>query len=279
MKNDMQIDYWNGEAGQKWVDQSRHLDLMLRPFADKLLEAVAIQQGERILDIGCGAGALTLHASELAGGDAGAVGVDVSEPLLELARKRAIETGSSALFQHADAAAFVSDTLFDLVISRFGVMFFEDPVAALSNIRKQVRPGGRMAFMCWQALSQNNWAYVPLQVALPLLDESPAPLDPTAPGPFAFADQDRVASILTEAGWQDVSVDAFTPQIILPGADVESSANFMLNFGPLSRLIAAQDLDIDKVRTLLLERLATNAQANGQVAMESACWLVSAKTL
>ncbi len=276
MNNDAMIEYWNGEAGKKWVDQSQRLDTMLAPFADKVLDAAAIQTGERALDIGCGAGILTLGATEQAGGASGSLGVDVSEPLLALARKRAADAGSSARFEHADASTFEVSDKFDLVISRFGVMFFEDPSAAFANIRSQVRPGGRLAFMCWQALPLNDWAFAPLQAALPLLKETPPMPDPTAPGPFAFADQDRLARLLSDAGWQDITIDPFETQMALPGDDVGSSADFMLQLGPLSRLIAEQELDPAPLREAVINRLNENIQSDGRVAMRATCWLVRA---
>lgn len=275
MNNDAQIDYWNGPAGQKWVDQSNRLDAMLAPFADAALEAASIKQGERALDIGCGAGALTLRAADVAG-SAASLGVDVSEPLLKLAKRRAADAGSSARFEQADASAFTTDQAFDLMISRFGVMFFEDPAAAFANIRQQICADGRMAFMCWQKLSLNDWAFAPLQAALPLLKEAPPQPDPHAPGPFAFADKDRLADILTSAGWKNVAIEPFETPVTLPGDDVEASAAFMLKLGPLSRLIAAQDLDPGPIEDALKSRLTREMGADGQVTMKSACWRVTA---
>ncbi len=275
MNNDAQIEYWNGPAGQKWVDQSNQLDAMLSAFANKVLETAALKPGERVLDVGCGAGALTLGAAAAAGS---AVGVDVSEPLLKLAKNRAQQTGAAATFVRADASTYETDQAFDRLISRFGVMFFENPAKAFSNIRMLMQPGGRMTFICWQALQLNDWALAPLQAALPLLREPPPQPDPHAPGPFAFAEKDRVNSFLTDAGWNDVEIDAFTPQIILPGDDIAASANFMMQLGPLSRLIAAQGLDAAPIEEALRERLAANADGAGRVSMKSSCWVVSAKT-
>ncbi len=277
MNNDAMIEYWNGAAGQKWVDQSDRLDAMLAQYADGVLDAAAIQPGERALDVGCGAGALTLGATARAGGTAGSLGVDVSAPLLALARKRAADAGSPATFEQADASTYASDDPLDLIISRFGVMFFDEPDAAFANIRAQVRSGGRLAFMCWQALTLNDWAFAPFQAALPLLKEAPPTPDPTAPGPFAFADKDRVASILTKAGWQNVSIEPFETDIQLPGETVETSAQFMLQLGPLSRLIAEQNLDAQTILDAVMDRLAGHTQSDGRVTMKSACWLVQAE--
>lgn len=276
MNNDAMIEYWNGAAGQKWVDQSDRLDAMLGQFADGVLDAAAIQTGERALDIGCGAGVLTLGATAQSGGSIGSLGVDVSTPLLALARKRAAEAESPATFEHGDASVYTANDKLDLMISRFGVMFFDDPAAAFANIRAQIRTGGRMAFMCWQALPLNDWAFAPFQAALPLLREAPPSPDPTAPGPFAFADKDRVAGILTEAGWQNSSIEPFETEITLPGDDVETSARFMLQLGPLSRLIAEQDLDPQTILGAVIDKLSEHAETDGRIKMKSACWLVQA---
>lgn len=276
MNNDAMIEYWNGAAGQKWVDQSDRLDAMLGQFADGVLDAAAIQTGERALDIGCGAGVLTLGATAQSGGSVGSLGVDVSTPLLALARKRAAEAESPAMFEHGDASVYTADDKLNLMISRFGVMFFDDPAAAFANIRAQIRTGGRMAFMCWQALPLNDWAFAPFQAALPLLREAPPSPDPTAPGPFAFADKDRVAGILTEAGWQNSSIEPFETEITLPGDDVETSARFMLQLGPLSRLIAEQDLDPQTILGAVIDKLSEHAETDGRIKMKSTCWLVQA---
>lgn len=274
MNNDAQVEYWNGPAGQKWVDQSNRLDEMLAPFASKVLDMAAIKKGDGVLDVGCGAGAMTLKASEAAGT---AVGVDVSEPLLNLARARARQTGSAAKFVRADASSYETDQPYDVLISRFGVMFFEDPAKAFSNIRDQMHREGRMTFICWQAVQSNDWAFAPLQAALPLLKEAPPQPDPHAPGPFAFADRDRVAGILTDAGWNEIRIEPFTPKVTLPGDDIASSANFMLQLGPLSRLIASQGLEAAPIEEALQQRLAANADEAGRISMNSACWVVSAK--
>ncbi|MBU2607192.1 MAG: class I SAM-dependent methyltransferase [Alphaproteobacteria bacterium] len=276
MNNADQVEYWNGPAGQKWVDQSDRLDAMLAPFADTVIAAAALKPGEAVMDIGCGAGALTLRAAAVVGAGQGALGVDVSAPLIALARARAAEADLPARFELADASAFTAPDPADIVISRFGVMFFDDPAAAFANIRHAVKPGGRLAFACWQALSLNDWALAPLQAAMPFLKEAPAPADPTAPGPFAFQDKDRVAGILSDAGWANVVIEPVEQAIILPGDDTESTAKFMMQLGPLSRLLAAQGIDEAQVEAALIALMQAHKSPEGRIAMKSACWQVSA---
>jgi len=275
MNNADQIEYWNGPAGQKWVDQSNRLDAMLAPFADKIIAAADLKSGESVMDIGCGAGALTLRAAAKVGAAHGALGVDVSAPLIALARARAAEAKAPARFELADASAFTAPDSVDIVISRFGVMFFEDPAAAFANIRQSVKPGGRLAFACWQALSLNDWALAPLKAAMPFFKEAPAPADPTAPGPFAFQDKDRVVGILSDAGWKNVTIEPAEQAIVLPGDDVETTARFMMQLGPLSRLLAAQGIDEVPVEAALIALMQDHTTPEGRIAMKSACWQVS----
>ncbi len=277
MSNEDQVKYWNGEAGRKWVTEADRLDAMLAPYAEIVLETAALAGGEQVVDVGCGAGVLTLAATAAVDEGPGALGIDISEPLLALARHRAEQAGSAARFAHGDASVFTPDVQADVVLSRFGVMFFDDPVAAFANILGWLRPGGRMVFACWQALALNEWALAPLQSALPLL---PSPLpqpDPDAPGPFAFHDRDRLAAILAQAGGCDVAIDPFTLAMPLPGGSVEESAAFMMRLGPLSRLLAEQSIDEAPVLAALVDRLGQHAGPDGRIAMNAAVWIASAR--
>ena len=204
MSNAQQKEYWNGEAGNNWALGAETLDSMLHPFLALVLEASGITSGDRVLDVGCGSGALSLAAI-----DAGArhvTGVDISAPMLSVAHSRAQSQPAPPEFLETDASTWTAETPFDRVISRFGVMFFDDPVAAFSNLHRQTEPQGTLAFSCWQAAPLNEWAMAPMKAVLPLLSEPPTPPEPGAPGPFAFADPDRTRSILADAGWTKVSV-------------------------------------------------------------------------
>ena len=222
-----------------------------------------------------GESSLTLRAAAVVGAGQGALGVDVSAPLIALARARAAEADLPARFELADASAFTAPDPADIVISRFGVMFFDDPAAAFANIRQSVKPGGRLAFACWQALSLNDWALAPLQAAMPYFKEAPAPADPTAPGPFAFQDKDRVAGILSDAGWKNVAIEPAGQAIVLPGDDTESTAKFMMQLGPLARVLGAQGIDPAPVEAALISLMQDHTTPEGRIAMKSACWLVS----
>ncbi|WP_291196367.1 class I SAM-dependent methyltransferase [Hyphomonas sp.] len=273
MDNTAQIDYWNGAAGQKWVRDADRLDKMLRAYLDAVMDAAKPKAGEVVTDIGCGGGALSLA---VAGKGAIATGVDVSEPLIEVARRRAAVSAPGTRFVVADASEWTPEAAADLIVSRFGVMFFADPVRAFANIRKGAAPGGRLAFVCWRPLAENEWALAPIIAAMPFLREAPKPPEPGAPGPFAFGQREHIDRILTEAGWKDVRISPWDGQIELPGATAPETAEFMLEIGPLSRTISEQGLDPEKIKAALVARVAGLADAEGRTRLKAAIWIVEA---
>ena len=273
MSNTDQIDFWNGKAGERWVSHAMQLDEMLSGFAARLLNDAGLQAGECVLDIGCGGGTLTLGA---AARGCEATGVDVSAPLLSLARGRANDADSSAQFVEADASVWTTETQFDAMISRFGVMFFDDPVAAFTNIRSNMKSGGRMTFACWQPLATNAWALAPLMAAMPYFKEPPQQGDPTAPGPFAFGDKDRLTGILGDAGWTGIEINSWRGDLTLPGETISEAAAFMMELGPLTRLLEEQAIDASIVETALASQLAETAGEDGRAKLEGAVWYVQA---
>jgi len=273
MSNTDQIEYWNGEAGQKWVEHSERLDGMLEQFADGVIQRAKLQTGEQVIDIGCGAGALTLKAAAITGS---AHGVDVSEPMLALAAKRASDAGLSATFTTSDASTFTSETKYDAMLSRFGVMFFADPAAAFANIRSNMKPGGRLVFACWDQPSLNQWAMAPLQAAMPFLKEAPPQPDPHAPGPFAFADADRLAGILGDAGWTQIDQEQMISDMKMPGDTPVQSAGFMMKLGPAARLLSEQGIDLEPVMESLTKSFEAHTGPDGRVRLTSAVRYVSA---
>jgi len=270
MDNTSQIEYWNGAAGRKWVQDAERLDAMLRPFADAVMAAAQPRAGEHAVDIGCGAGALSLMA---AAAGAAVTGVDVSQPLIALAQARA---KGAARFTVADASDWQPETKADLVLSRFGVMFFSDPGAAFANIRQGVKAGGRMAFACWRPLAENDWALIPLAAAMPLMKQPPVPPPPGAPGPFAFGDRQRISEVLAAGGWSAVRITPWDGLIELPGRSVEETAGFMLEIGPLSRVIAEQEIDPLQVKDAIIEKVGSLKTEDAGVRLRAAAWIVEA---
>lgn len=272
MNNHAQSDYWNGDAGQRWVNFSSRLDSMLSPFAKLILAKANISEIEEVVDIGCGAGALSLMASKLG---RSVLGVDISKPLIDLAWERS-DMLPSVEFALADAGDVELDKKRDVAISRFGVMFFSDPVAAFTNIRKQLKPKGRMVFACWQSPAKNAWAKAPLEAAMPFFKEVPTPPEPNMPGPFGLENSQYLTDVLMDAGWSSVSLTDWTGDIRLPGKDAQEAAAFMMEMGPLSKIMKEQALDFEAVQTALVERLKRNANADGSIDMQGSVWIVSA---
>ncbi|MFN3607836.1 MAG: class I SAM-dependent methyltransferase [Hyphomonas sp.] len=276
MDNTSQIEYWNGPAGQKWVGDADRMDVMLAPFVDAIIASVMPSPGQSVIDIGCGAGALSLNLASSAV-NVTVTGVDVSTALIELARQRSVAVGAGIEFVVADAAIWKSAEPADLVISRFGVMFFADPVPAFSNIRASVKPKGKLRFACWRPLPENPWALVPLQAAMHLLKIPPAPPPPGTPGPFAFGDSDYVRRVLMESGWSNISVTPWDGELALPGVSADESADFMLEMGPLSRAIAEQGIDPAAVKSAVVEKLKSLTGEDGRTRLKAAAWIIEAE--
>lgn len=265
--------YWD-RAGKVWVEQQGLLDRMYRPFAEAVVEAADLRAGEAVLDVGCGAGATTFAAAWRVGPQGRAVGVDISPALLALARRRAGEDGLEGVaFLQADAQAHAFAAEFDAIVSRFGVMFFPDPVAAFANLRTALKPGGRLVFACWRGPEDNAISTVPLEAAAPFLPTVPQ-FEKDAPGRFGFADPDRVRTILGESGWRDVAIaplDDPTP------VSADELLTMSLRVGPLNPILAGQDDAVrEKVRAAVTAALAPYMK-NGVAEMNSACWLVTAR--
>ena len=270
MSNEEQIEYWNDKAGLKWTQQQDAMDQMMAPATSLLIDAAAIASRERVLDIGCGTGETTLIAVE-AGADV--TGVDVSEPMLNLARSRVDGRAEMLL---TDASEYHADEGFDLILSRFGVMFFEDPVAAFSIIRTNLKPGGRMVFACWQSPKVNQWVMVPMQAIKPFLPETPE-ADPHAPGPFAFADAERVKDILTQAGFGDVSITPHSIDLCMSHSDgTEGAIDFASQVGPAARALAEVDDDVKPLMLKALEKAFAPHDDNGRVTLSGGIWIVRA---
>lgn len=261
-QNGLQKEYWNGPAGERWARYQEKVDASMASIAEVLLAAIAPRPTDRVLDIGCGAGALT----RLLGAKAkSALGIDVSRPMLEVARRLGGE------YLEADASSHAFEPVFDCVVSRFGVMFFSAPVAAFANIRRAFAPEARMTFVCWRTPEENAWATLPLRSAGDLLPP-PTATDLLAPGPFAFADRTRIASILSSAGYRDVSIEPHDTKMQL-GATVEEAAEFAMSMGPLARALADSTED---VRAKVEDRVRS-ALAESGTSLPGAIWLVRAR--
>jgi ubiquinone/menaquinone biosynthesis C-methylase UbiE len=271
--NAQQIEFWNGPGGQRWAELNDQTERMLSYITAALMPFAAAKPGEHVLDIGCGCGTTSAAHAKSVGSSGTVVGVDISKPMLAIARQNSASANTT--FIEADASSHAFKPEFDLVFSRFGVMFFADPGAAFANIRKALKPGGRLAFVCWRAAQENAWAARPLAAAFDLLPPQ-EPVDPLAPGPFAFADKTRLASILSGAGFKDVKADTLDT-VAGMGATVDDAARASLNIGPLSRAAGGlDDATKAKIHARVREALAGFKTPAG-ITPPAACWLASAK--
>lgn len=271
-----QREYWSGEVGDRWADYAERIDVMLAPLTAAALDLGGFKSGERVLDIGCGAGATTLEIARRVGPKGSAVGADLSPQLLAVARRRASAASLAVDFREADAGSADLGEPFDAAFSRFGVMFFEAPVQAFAHMRASMRGGGRLAFVCWRPLAENTWATTPIEAIRPVLRTPIAPPDPDAPGPFAFADDAKVARVLREAGWRDIEMSRWDGALLIGGGGpVADTADFLLRIGPCARAIGDQQLDAAEARQRLMDRLAP-LHGDAGVALPAACWLVEA---
>ena len=235
--NAEQVAYWNGAAARRWLDLDAKQDVVFAPITEALFARARLAQGERVLDVGCGGGGMTIDIASRVGPTGRAVGLDVSRPMLAAARQRA-SPGSPIEFILADAATHVfAPASFDALLSRFGVMFFADPVGAFANLRGALRRGGRAVFACWRAAKLNTWQMTPLRAALRCVPRLPE-LGPEDPGPFSFADDARVRRVLDRAGFAKIELAAIDLEIdIAAGQGFESAVATAQSIGAASRAI------------------------------------------
>ena len=267
---------WDNETGHVWVKNQERIDAFLAPFAARALEAAKAAPGMRVLDVGCGAGTTTLALARSVGASGRVVGLDVSGPMLALARERARAAGAAQieLIQGDAQQHDFGAERFDLLFSRFGVMFFADPLAAFRNLARALVPGARLTFVCWQAPASNPWVALPLAAIAPVVAPLP-PLPPDAPGPFAFAERARVKGLLEGAGFDDVSAQSLEIEVEL-GSDLAAAVEFALEIGPASRAVnlaggSARSDATPRLRELLARHLGPRG-----VTLGSAAWLFSA---
>jgi SAM-dependent methyltransferase len=276
--NAEQIRFWNEVNAAKWIRFQRAIDEQIGSLGRIAMDKAEVRVGERVLDVGCGCGDTTLELARRVAPSGFVVGLDVSAPMLGEAERRARERGvSNASFRNSDAQTHAfSDAEFDVAYSRFGVMFFADPVRAFANLREALHPGGRLAFVCWQALDRNPWMAVPMAAAAREIP-FPPPSDPHAPGPFAFSDPQRVRRILTDAGFANVVVEGHDEILSIGGrGGVDAAAEFLVQMGPTgSALRQAGPSAESRVQAAVREALAPFSGPGG-VEMTSATWIILA---
>jgi SAM-dependent methyltransferase len=265
---------WNGSAGRAWVHNQRLLDQLFAPFEALLAGDGVLGTATRVLDVGCGTGATTLAIARRLGAQGACAGIDLSEPMIAVARNRAVQERTNVRFLAADAQAHAFERAdFDLIVSRFGVMFFEDPVRAFANLRRATRADARLSFIAWRSATENPFMTTAERVAAPLLPNLPV-RPPGGPGQFAFADPDRVRAVLAESGWSDIDVQAIDVACAMPENGL---VPYLTWLGPVGQLL--QDAD-ERTRARIIDPLRAAFAPyvhGGEVRFDAACWHVSAR--
>ncbi|WP_394829659.1 class I SAM-dependent methyltransferase [Pendulispora albinea] len=277
--NPKPLDDWNGARGARWATHHEWLDRSFAAFGAAALNAACLHPGEHVLDVGCGAGATTLELVRHVQPHGRVLGVDISEALLQRARERARAqptTQATLDFELADASrhAFAPGS-FDVLFSRFGVMFFADPPRAFTHLHAALARGGRATFVCWRSPAENPWFHLPLRALQGVLPPGP-PADPLAPGPFAFADRHRIESILRQSGFSDIAITPFDAPLYV-AADADESFDQTLRIGPFATMLEGHPEDVrQRGRAAIRAALAEHADAHG-VSLAGATWIVRAR--
>jgi SAM-dependent methyltransferase len=275
-QNADQIAYWNGPAGQRWADRQQAQDILLGPVADILVDRAKLKPGERVIDVGCGSGATTIAFAQKVGPSGHALGIDLSAPMLARARASAPE-GLPVDFVLADATVYPFDPAsFDLLASRFGVMFFAEPVLSFANMRRALRPSGRLAFACWREPRENPWMMAPLQAVYQHAPKLP-PQGPEDPGPFAFASEERVHRILGAAGFTGIAMEACPLSLdIAIGSGLDAAVQGALEIGPAHRALEGQPPEVVAAATQSIREALAPFVRGQTVPLPGSIWIVTA---
>lgn len=268
--NQAQIEHWNGPEGQRWVELQDRYDRQLEPFADVLLDAAALGKRDQVLDLGCGCGDTTRRSARQS---ARAVGVDISGPMLERARATAVAEGITNIeFLQADVETYSFDASFDVALSRFGVMFFDDPRAAFANVASALRPGGSLTFVCWQELARNDWLLLPGLAAAQYL---PLPQQGGGPGPFSLADRDELNTLLQSTGFTEIDIASYEVSMLLGGGGtIDETLSFLLHSSMARAMFDGASPADAKLATAAARKVLEEHHEEGGVRLGAASWVV-----
>jgi SAM-dependent methyltransferase len=276
-RNADQIAYWNGPSGQRWSDRQPSQDILLKPASDLLLDRAAAKAGEWVIDIGCGCGATTIAFAQQVGPAGHVLGIDISAPMLARAHELA-KAGAGIEFALADATVYPFEPArFDLLVSRFGVMFFAEPALSFSHLRRALQPSGRLCFVCWREPRFNPWLMLPLQAAYQHVPKLP-PSAPEDPGPFAFASEARVTEILSRAGFAAINLEPcdFLLDVAI-GAGLDAAVQSALAMGPASRALEGQPAELRSAATTAIREALAPFAAADTVPLGASVWIVTAR--
>lgn len=270
-----QQEYWNRVGGERWVTYQEALDEMVRPFGKAALDRLAPSVGEHVLDVGCGCGETVLELAARVGSAGSVTGIDISAPMLTRARERA----PSATLLEGDAATFSFARKFDALYSRFGIMFFADPAPAFRHLAGALVPGGRVAFSCWRAPADNPWYTLAMNAARAALPEVELPWqDDAGPGPFSFADRQRIQQVLSDAGFRAIEIAPFDAEVVYSRSGLASAVQFALTVGPAARVVKeASPEQRARVAEAVSRALAPHLRGE-ELIVQGATWTVFATT-
>ena len=276
-QNADQIAYWNGPGGQRWADRQQAQDILLKPIADTLIDRAKPKAGERIIDVGCGSGATSVAFAQQVGSSGHVFGIDISGPMLARARASAPRE-LPVDFALADATIYPFDPAsFDLLASRFGVMFFAEPSRSFANMRKALRPSGRLAFACWREPRENPFFMAPLQAVYKHVPKLPQQ-GPEDPGPFSFASEARVHRILGEAGFTGIAMEPHNLALdVAIGRGLEAAVQGALEIGPASRALEGQPADVRAAATNSIREVLSTFARGETVPLPASIWIVTAR--
>jgi SAM-dependent methyltransferase len=276
-RNADQIAYWNGPNGQRWTDRQAEQDVLLAPVTQALIDRAAPRPGERIIDVGCGCGGTSMALAERVAPAGFVLGVDISGPMLSRARQLAPK-GAPVDFVLADATVYPFDPQhFDLLASRFGVMFFAEPAVSFTNLRLALRPLGRIAFACWREPRENPWMMAPLQAIYQHVPKLP-PQGPEDPGPFAFASEERVHRILGEAGFKQIEMEPVALSFdIAIGRGLEAAVQAAMQIGPGSRALDGHPPETRAAAAKSVREMLVPFVRGDSVPLAGSIWIVTAR--
>lgn len=273
-KNHEQALCWNGAGSQGWTAMQEVLDHVFQPFENLLLGAISPPMNSRVLDIGCGTGGTTVAAARRLGASGECTGIDIAERMIVAARARAANEHTRATFIVADAQTHPFERgCYDTFISRFGVTFFSNSVAAFTNLHHAAAPGARLRCLAWQGPNENPFMTAAEHAAAPLLPDLPA-RQVNEPGQFAFADRDRVHAILQSSGWSAIDIQPVAVPCVIPE---HALVPWLTQLGPVGRALERQDTDL-RARVIAAVRPAFDSYVRGlEVHFTAACWLIEAR--
>jgi SAM-dependent methyltransferase len=276
-KNSDQIAYWNGPNGQRWTDRQSEQDVLLAPVSQAMIDRAAARPGERILDVGCGCGSTSIALAGQVAPSGFVLGIDISSPMLSRARELAPKE-APVDFVLADATVYPFDPAsFDVLVSRFGVMFFAEPVVSFANLRRALRPSGRVVFACWREPRENPWMMAPLQAIYQHVPKLP-PQGPEDPGPFAFASAERVRRILNDAGYKGIEMERVALAFdIANGGGLDAAVQAAMQIGPGSRALAGHTPETREAAAKSIRELLAPYVRGQSVTLAGSIWIVTAR--